>query len=265
MLLETFVSQVALMIEREMLDESAQQAAMLRESENLYNTLLNSISHELRTPIATINGAASSLNEEHTFTDPAKRSLLIQDIGDAADRLNRLVENLLDMSRLESGRLRLKLEWCDVGDVIGVALRRMEKHFGERSVTIRHNPQTPLVQLDFVLVEQVLLNLLDNARTYTPPGTPIEISTQTMPGKLVISVTDHGPGIPETDLGRIFEKFYRLPGSASGGTGLGLSVCRGIVEAHGGQLTVDNVPGAGARFTILLPASNPPPVKEAVL
>ena len=264
-LIETFVSQVALMIEREMLDESAEQAAMLQESENLYNTLLNSISHELRTPIATIAGAASSLNDEITLANPIKRNLLIQDIRDSADRLNRLVENLLDMSRLESGRLKLKLEWCDAGDVIGVAVKKMEKRLGKRSLVIRHDPETPLVQMDFVLIEQVLQNLLENACLYTPANTPIKIHTQRLPGKLAISITDHGQGIPDEAMENIFEKFYRIQGSASGGTGLGLSVSRGLVEAHGGQLTVENVHGAGARFTILLPASNPPPVKEAVI
>jgi len=264
-LIETFVGQVALMIEREMLDESAEQAARLRESEKLYNTLFNSISHELRTPIATITGAASSLYDEHTLTNPVVRNLLIQDIRDSADRLNRLVENLLDMSRLESGQLKLKLEWCDAGDIIGVAVKQMEKRLAKRSLIIRHDPETPLVQMDFVLIEQVLINLLDNACIYTPPNTPIEIHTQMMPGKLAISITDHGAGIPSESLEHIFEKFYRMPGSASGGTGLGLSVSRGVVEAHGGRLTVENVVEAGARFTILLPASNPPPVKEAVV
>jgi two-component system sensor histidine kinase KdpD len=263
MLLETFVSQVALMIEREMLDESAEQAKMLQKSEHLYNTLLNSISHELRTPIAAIVGAASSLLDAPTLANLAKRNLLIQDIRDSAERLNRLVENLLDMSRLASGRLALKLEWCDAADVIGVAVKQMEKRLGNRPVTIQHNPQTQLVQMDFVLIDQVLSNLLDNACAYTPANTPIEISTRLIPGKLVISITDHGPGIPEAELESIFEKFYRLPGSTGGGTGLGLSVSRGIVEAHGGQLTVENVPGAGACFSILLPATAPPSVKEA--
>lgn len=264
-LIETFVGQIALMVEREMLVEAAEQATMLQESENLHNNLLNSISHELRTPIATITGAASSLNEEHTLADPTKRMILIQDINDSADRLNRLIANLLDMSRLDSGRLKLKLEWCDAGDVIGVAVQQMGKRLGKRPLSIDHDPATPLVQMDFVLIEQVLINLLDNACVYTPPDTAIEISTQIETGKLSITITDHGAGIPDEELEHIFEKFYRISRSTSGGTGLGLSVSRGIVEAHGGSLTVDNPPGAGARFTILLPATNPPPVKEAVL
>lgn len=264
-LIETFVSQVALMIERELLDEAAEQAAMLRESETLYNTLLNSISHEMRTPIATISGAASSLHEEQTLSNPVTRGLLVQDIRDSAERLNRLVENLLDMSRLESGRLQLKLEWCDAGDIISVAVKQMEKRIAKRPLVIDHDPGTPLVQMDFVLIEQVLINLLENACQYTPAGTPLEIQTRLIQGKLAIVLTDHGAGIPAEDLEHIFEKFYRVPGSPSGGTGLGLSVSRGVVEAHGGQLKVENVVGGGARFTILLPANNPPPVKEAGL
>ena len=264
-LIETFVSQVALMIERELLDEAAEQAAMLRESENLYNTLLNSISHEMRTPIATISGAASSLGDTQTLGNPLSRGLLVQDIRDSAERLNRLVENLLDMSRLESGRLQLKLEWCDAGDVIAVAVKQMEKRIGKRPLLIQHAPETPLVQMDFVLIEQVLLNLLENACQYTPPGTQLEIQTQMMQGRLVIGLTDHGAGIPQDAMEHIFEKFYRIPGSPSGGTGLGLAVSRGIVEAHGGQMTVENVVGAGACFKILLPAFNPPSVREAVI
>jgi two-component system sensor histidine kinase KdpD len=141
----------------------------------------------------------------------------------------------------------------------------MEKRLGKRPLAIQHDPETALVQMDFVLIEQVLLNLLENACLYTPENTPIEIHTQRLPGQLAISITDHGPGIPNESMAHIFEKFYRIPNSASGGTGLGLSVSRGMVEAHGGQLTAENVPGAGARFTVLLPASTPPPVKEAVV
>jgi len=262
-LLETFIGQVALMIERELLDEAADQAAMLRKSENLYNTLLNSISHEMRTPIATISGAASGLETEQIRLNPESRSVLVQDIRDSAERLNRLVENLLDMSRLESGRLQLRMEWCDAAEVIGVAVKQMEKRLAKRSLLIQHDPLTPLVQMDFVLIEQVLLNLLDNACLYTPAGTPIEIETRLQSGRLEITLTDHGPGVPEDALEQIFEKFYRIPNSPTGGTGLGLSVCRGIVKAHGGQLSAKNIPGAGARFSILLPASNPPPVKES--
>ncbi len=265
-LLETFTNQIALVIERELLDEAAQQSAMLQESERLYTTLLNSISHELRTPIATIAGAASSLLDPNTGANGSARVELTRDIQDAADRLNRLVENLLDMSRLDSGRLRLKLDWCDVNDVIGVAVKRLEKSLADHPLTIHNAPDLSLVQMDFVLMEQVLVNLLDNICNYTPSGTPARIESWMDDHHLQIAVSDSGPGIPAESLERIFTKFYRIPGTATGGTGLGLSICRGLVEAHGGTLTVSNNPGGGARFVINLPAVNtPPPVKEALL
>lgn len=265
-LLETFTNQIALVIERELLDEAAEQSAMLKESERLYTTLLNSISHELRTPIATIAGAASSLLDPNTGANGGARVELTRDIQDAADRLNRLVENLLDMSRLDSGRLKLKLDWCDVNDVIGVAVKRLEKCLADHPLTIHHAPDLPLVQMDFVLMEQVLVNLLDNICNYTPPGTPARIETWIEDQRLQIAVSDSGPGIPAESLDRIFTKFFRVPGTATGGTGLGLSICRGLVEAHGGTLTVSNGSQGGTRFLIQLPARiPPPPVKEAQL
>lgn len=264
-LLETFASQVAVVIERELLDEAAEQALMLRESERLYTALLNSISHELRTPIATITGAASLLASQGDGNATA-RAELTDDIQSAADRLNRLVANLLDMSRLDAGRLKLKLDWCDVGDVIGVAAKRVQDCLERHPLAIHLAPGLPLVQMDFVLMEQVLVNLLDNACNYTPPDTPITIEAIVDRQRLQIVVTDGGQGIPAEDLERIFDKFYRLPGTSTGGTGLGLSICRGLVEAHGGMLKAANVPDGGAQFTITLPAgSSPPPVKEANL
>ncbi len=265
-MLETFTYQIALVIEREMLDEAAEQSAMLRESERLYTTLLNSISHELRTPIATIAGAASSLANPQTSANGEVRAELTRDIQDAADRLNRLVENLLDMSRLDAGRLKLKLDWCNVGEVIGVAVKRLEKCLSKRPLSIQYAPNLPLVQMDFVLMEQVIVNLLDNICNYTPPASPVEIRADMDEKSLVIAITDAGKGIPPEEMERIFEKFYRVPGTATGGTGLGLSICRGLVEAHGGSLTVENVPNGGARFMIRLPANaTAPPVKEASL
>ncbi|MCA0455730.1 MAG: sensor histidine kinase KdpD [Chloroflexi bacterium] len=265
-LLETFSNQIALVIERELLDEAAEQAAMLQESERLYTTLLNSISHELRTPIATITGASSGLLDPHTGSSETVRTQLSHDIHDAADRLNRLVENLLDMSRLDSGRLKLKRDWCDVSDVIGVAVKRGDKCFEERPISIHIAPDLPLVRMDFVMMEQVLVNLLDNACNYTPVGTQIELSAAVEGQWLTIAIADNGQGLPPQDVERVFEKFYRVPGTATGGTGLGLSICRGLVEAHGGTLTASNQPSGGARFLIRIPADTPPPpVREAAL
>lgn len=266
LLLETFTNQIALSIEREMLDEAAEHNAMLHESERLFTTLLNSISHELRTPIATITGASGILLNPETAGNITSRTQLAQDIQEAGNRLNRLVANLLDMSRLESGRLQLKLEWCDIGDVIGVAVRQLENCLEGRNLSIDQTSEIPLVRMDFVLMEQVLVNLLDNACTYTSPGTPIDITVAHNGNSVAIAITDHGPGIAMEDIDHIFDKFYRAQNVATGGTGLGLSICRGLVEAHGGVLTVENVPGAGARFTIHLPAdATPPPVREAAL
>jgi two-component system sensor histidine kinase KdpD len=169
------------------------------------------------------------------------------------------------MSRLDAGRVKLKLDWCDVGEVIGVAAQRVEECLLRRPLSIDAPPDLPLVQMDFVLMEQVLVNLLDNACSYSPSDAPITIAAKMERGRLLMSVTDGGKGIPPEDLERIFDKFYRVPGTASGGTGLGLSICRGLVEAHGGTLTAENAPGEGARFTITLPAGAPPPVKEADL
>ena len=265
LLLETFVNQLALVIERELLDEAAEQSLMLRESERLYTALLNSISHELRTPIATITGAADLLGAQING-DSRLRSELVRSIQGSASRLNRLVANLLDMSRLDAGRLKLKLDWCDVGEVIGVAAQRVEECLLHRPLNIGVPPDLPLVQMDFVLMEQVLVNLLDNACNYSPPEAAISIEAHMNRGKLIIAVVDGGKGIPPNDLERIFDKFYRVPGTATGGTGLGLSICRGLVEAHSGTLTAENAPGGGARFIISLPANTPPPpVKEADL
>jgi two-component system, OmpR family, sensor histidine kinase KdpD len=263
-LLETFVSQVALVIEREMLDEAAEQSAMLRESERLYTTLLNSISHELRTPIATVKGAASSLLNPMMSSNASVRVELASDIQSAADRLNRLVENLLDMSRLESGRLRLKWEWCDISDIIAVSVKQLADCTATHRIQIETAPDLPLVYLDFGLIEQVLVNLLDNACRYAPVGTFIQIKARVTGQELELEVSDDGPGIPDELRERVFEKFYRMPGTATGGTGLGLSISRGLVEAHGGNLTVESVAYGGSRFVLHLPLTgSPPPVREA--
>lgn len=262
-LLETFISQIALVIERELLDEAAQQSAMMRESERLYTTLLNSISHELRTPIASIKGATSGLLTSQSDSD---RDALISDIHSAADRLNRLVENLLDMSRLESGRLQIKRDWCDIGEIIGVAVKSFDTCAKDHGIEIQLQPDLPLIQVDFVLIEQMLVNLLENACRYSPPGKLIRVIAKSGAGLVVITVEDSGPGIPPDKLDLIFEKFYRMPGTPTGGTGLGLSISRGLAEAHGGTLTVENGEHGGARFIIHLPLNgSPPPVKEAVL
>ena len=266
MLLETFINQVAFVIERELLDEAAEQSLMLRESERLYTTLLNSISHELRTPLATITGAASMLRCPDQRRRSSARAELTQDIQTAADRLNRLVENLLDMSRLDAGRLKLKLDWCDVGEVDRRGRATVGCVPADTSIDDPCRARSALGADGFCAHGTGAVNLLDNACNYTPPGTHVSIDATLQAGRLCLVVADTGPGIPPDDLERIFDKFYRVPGTATGGTGLGLSICRGLVEAHGGTLVASNASGGGARFTIYLPATTaPPPVKEAVL
>ncbi|MEZ4661457.1 MAG: ATP-binding protein [Caldilineaceae bacterium] len=263
--IETFVNQIALVVERQFLDEATRRAALLQESERLQSTLLNSISHELRTPISTITGAAAILRDSPATASAEDRRHLLNDISEAARRLNHLVENLLDMSRLDGGRLQLKRDWCLVADVVGVAVQQLHDCLSRRPLTIDIAPELPLVQMDFVLIEQVLVNLLHNVCNYTPDGSAVEIRAWMAQEQLWVTVADRGPGIPPEQMARIFDKFYRLPGTATGGTGLGLSICRGLVQAHDGELTVENRPEGGARFLMKLPAvMAPPPVKEAL-
>lgn len=257
-LLGTFAGQVALAIERELLDTAAERATLLDESERLYKTLLNSVSHELRTPIAAILGATEHMRGQITNTGAA---LWMDEIQAATERLHRLVENLLDMTRLESGLLKLRREWCDVSDLVSVAVNRSRPWLAQHEVIVDVAANLPLVQMDFVLMEQALVNLLHNAATYTPPGTRIRLSARADGGDLLLSVADRGPGLPPDKVEQIFEKFYRAPGAAAGGTGLGLSIVRGLVEAHGGVITAENRAHGGLGLLIRLPLGTPPKVE----
>ncbi len=262
-LLDNFIRQIALVLDRQRLSDADQNAKLLAESERLGKTLLDSISHELRTPIAAITSAASGLSEAPADGDSAYRRALIAEIHEAGRRLNRLVGNLLDMTRLESGHLKPRLEWCDMADLLSVALRRLEKELAGHPVTIAISPGLPLVQMDFVLMEQALVNLLLNAALHTPPQTRVDLSA-TVDGKdAILSVADAGPGIAAEALPHIFDKFYRAPNALAGGSGLGLSIVKGIVEAHGGRVAARNRPAGGAEFIIRLPLGEAPaPPKE---
>ncbi len=250
--LQTFVSQIGLVIEHELLHKKAEQTAVLEESERLYATLFDSISHELKTPLATIAGATSGLLDDQINSNPAARQAMGENLQEATERLNRLVDNLLDMSRLESGQLKLNLEWCDVSDLINICLNRVEKPLAAHVVITDIAANLPLIRIDFVLMEQVLVNLLHNAAFYTPPGTHIRLQAKTDGTDLLLIVADRGPGLPPDSVNRVFDKFYRAPGAAAGGTGLGLSICRGLVTAHHGTLIAENRAHGGARFTIRL-------------
>jgi two-component system sensor histidine kinase KdpD len=251
---EAFASQAALAIERAQLAEQARQAHISQETEKLQTALLNSISHDLRTPLVSITGALSSLrDDQNDLTEKTRRSLLDM-AGEEADRLNRLVGNLLNMTRLEAGAMQLTMEPADIQDVIGSALEQVSDRFGDRKIVVDTSSDLPLVPMDFVLIVQVLVNLLDNALKYSPPDSPIEVRAQCAGAFLEIEVVDRGVGIPQEDLKHVFDKFYRVqrPEQISG-TGLGLSICKGIVEAHGGFIEAENQMGGGTVITAALP------------
>lgn len=253
-LLDTFASQAALAIERAQLAEQARQAEALQAADKLQSALLNSISHDLRTPLVSIVGALSSLQDDTGELDLSVRRSLVDNALGEAERLNRLVGNLLDMTRIEAGSLKVRRELCDVQDLIGAAVERLDRRLSGRRVSINVPPDMPLVSLDFVLMEQVLVNLLENAAKYSPPCTPIDVQAYVEPMAVRIEVADRGAGIPAGDLSRVFDKFYRVqqPGGVSG-TGLGLSICKGIVEAHGGSVWARNRDGGGAILAAALP------------
>jgi len=258
--LAAFANQIASAIERTELAEEAQWAQLQMETEQMRSSLLSSVSHDLRTPLAVVTGAASTLLEN--TIDASTRRELTETILQEAQRLNRLVRNLLDMTRLEAGALRVKKEWQPLEEVVGSALNRMEEALSGRHVQIELAPDLPLVPLDAVLIEQVLVNLLENAVKYTPPGSPLEVSASTRPGGVEVIVADRGPGIPPGEETRIFDKFYRVNAASGGGVGLGLAICRGIVMAHGGQLFVENRPAGGALFRFQLPVEGQAPALE---
>ncbi len=257
--LETFANQTALAIERAQLAKEAQEAQVRAEAERLRNALLSSVSHDLRTPLATIMGSASSLLENGTHFQRGTWQDLLQSIIDEAERLNRLVSNLLDMTRLEAGTLAVKKEWHPLEEVVGTALARMEKRLGDRPVAIHVPAELPLVKIDGVLIEQVLINLLENGVKYTPVRSEIDISASVSDGTVLVEVADRGPGFAPGEEERIFDKFYRGQTGDSRGVGLGLAICRAIVEAHGGKIWAENRPEGGAVFRFTLPAKDLPP------
>ena len=264
-LLDTFVNQIAFALERIALEGEAQSARLHAERQELRNTLLSSVSHDLRTPLAAITGSATTMLGDAALT-PEVRQELLETVRDEADRLNRLVGNLLDMTRLESGGLVPKKDWTPLEEVVGGALDRAGRTLQGHEVQVLLASDLPLVQLDGVLIEQVLLNLLDNAAKYTAPGTAIEISARAQADHVVVEVADRGPGLPPGTEGRIFDKFFRAPsGTGTRGTGLGLAIVHGIVTAHGGKVSAANRSGGGAVFRFTLPTGGapPPPPQEA--
>jgi two-component system sensor histidine kinase KdpD len=257
-LLENFTSQIASAIERETLNEQRHRDQLAAASERFYKNLLNSVSHEFRTPLAVISGAAGSLMDRQLPLPEDSRKALLNEVYDASNRLNRLVENLLDMSRLESGKILTKLEWCDAADLFGALQRRYKKDLAQHRSVFTMAPHLPLVKIDSGLVEQAVGNLIENAVRYTPPQTTIEVCLSLSVSTLVIVVQDEGRGFPPEAIPHLFEKFYRVPGTATGGTGLGLSISKGLIESMLGNISVENRPGGGAIFTIRLPVMTRP-------
>lgn len=251
-LLFTVANQVALSLKKESLSEESKIADRLKESEKLHQALLSSVSHELRTPLTTIIGSASALADTNLQANPEVRTVLSEELVRASHRLNRVIENLLDMTRLNSGILTLKKDWYDVRELLTSTVKRLGTDLNQHPVKFDFT-ETPLVKIDYRLLEQVFSNLLLNAVAYTAPGTAILISVRSFEQELWIQVRDEGPGIPEEFLEHIFEKFYRVPGTKAGGTGLGLYISKSLVAAHGGDLEARNSPQGGAEFTIRLP------------
>jgi two-component system sensor histidine kinase KdpD len=253
-LMEAFANQAAQAIERVMLAEETRQIKLLQAAEKLQNALLNSISHDLRTPLVSITGALTSLDEQSDSLDEENRRSLIITAREEADRLNRLVGNLLSMTRIESGAIKLRLEPGDIQDVVGTALELLGKRVANHRVKVNVPPDFPLVPMDFTLIVQVLVNVLENAVKYSPEHSLIEISADVLDDKAHLHIGDRGVGIPSEDLARVFDKFYRVqrPESVSG-TGLGLSISKGIIEIHNGAIYANVREGGGTIVTIELP------------
>jgi two-component system sensor histidine kinase KdpD len=252
-LLEALGSQVGLAIERENLSRQAQAAQLQIEAEQMRNALLSSVSHDLRTPLTVIAGSASSLVEGEKTLDPATKQELALSIYEEARRLDRLVHNLLEMSRLQSGQAMLTKEWHVLEEVLGCALAQLDPQLHDHPLHISLPTDLPLVQIDALLMERVIINLLENSLKYTPQGTPLEISGRIQDQEILVAVADRGPGLPAGEEERIFEKFYQVsPGSARG-AGLGLTICRSIIEAHGGRIWAANRPDGGAVFSFTIP------------
>jgi two-component system, OmpR family, sensor histidine kinase KdpD len=272
-LLETFANQTALAIERTQLADETEKAEVQIETERMRNLLLSSVSHDLRTPLASITGAASGLLQHRAHLDGHSYELA-QIAYEEAERLNRLVSNLLEMSRLESGNVHVTKEWQPLEEVVGITLLRLEKLLSRYTVKTNLPADLPLVPIDSTLIEQVLVNLLENAAKYTPPDTEIALSAwyyekgkqeKGYPGNVlemnavVVEVADQGPGIPPGEEEQIFDKFYRARPATASGVGLGLTICRTIVEAHGGRIWAGNRPQGGASFRFTLPLDGEPP------
>jgi two-component system sensor histidine kinase KdpD len=266
-LLETLAHQIGIAVERDELAEETRGVLLQIDKERLRSSLLSSVSHDLRTPLAVIAGASSTLLELSESADPAQRRALLEEVVEESSRLARLVDNLLSMTRLDAGTIEVEKQWFPLEDVIGSALGRLRKGLTHRAVNKHLAPDLPLIPLDGVLMEQVLVNLLENALRYSPAGSPVDITAQVEGRRVVISVRDRGAGLAAGEEERIFEKLYRgsaSAGSEERGAGLGLAIVKAIVTAHGGSVWAENHPGGGALFSLSLPLGDSPPDLSAI-
>ncbi len=260
-LLETFAAQVALALERAQLADQAQRARVDAETEGLRNALLASISHDLRTPLAVISGAASSLAERGERLAPGERKELARSIFEHSQQMAELVANVLQMTRLEGGTIALQRDWHSLSEIAASVARRQRERYGQHPLKVDIDPALPLVRVDAALIEQALANLLENAAKYTPRGTRIGVRAETQANEILVSVEDAGPGLPEGDPEQLFAKFHRGATEGSiGGVGLGLAICRAIVTLHGGRIWAERRPMGGSAFRFTLPLEQVPAV-----
>jgi two-component system sensor histidine kinase KdpD len=255
-LLETFATQAALAVDRARLAEESAQAEILRESDRAKSALLSNVSHDLRTPLTIIGGSADSLLADDLLLDASTRRDLLTSIRDESGRLTTLVSNLLNLSRLEAGALRPDRHLYHLPEIVSRVLGRRESQLADHQVRVCLDPDVPPVLLDYLLVEQMLVNLLDNAVKYTPAGSTITIELRASTDRIVLEIADNGPGIPIADRQRVFERFYRITSvqaHRTPGTGLGLAICQAIVLAHGGEISIEDGAETGVMIRVALP------------
>jgi two-component system, OmpR family, sensor histidine kinase KdpD len=267
-LLEAFANNAAIALHRLVVGDEARASQRSIDRERLRNVMLSSLSHDFRTPLASITGAITTIIDGGSKLDRATNMDLMQSIRQDAESLERQVRNMLDLTRLESGQLQIQREWHPMEEVVGGAMTLVESQVAGRRIDIDVAASLPLVAIDALLIERLLVNLLENAVRYTPPGSPIEVVVTQNGSNLRIDVADQGPGIPADQRERVFDKFFRLPGSRrTGGSGLGLAICRAIVQLHEGTIQVAERPGGGSLFRASIPLgdgqpSEPPPMTE---
>lgn len=253
LVIDAIARQLGSGIEREYLQEELRNTLVSKESERIYKTLLSSVSHEMRTPLAAIKGFASALSNHEIIQKPEMVSNIASEITEGVERLDYVVQHLLDMSRLELGKLKLQLDYLDIRELIESAINKVKRSYPEHKIDLRLEEELPFFYLDFFLIEQSIENILRNAAIYTPKDSLIEVDVRTDLHYLYITITDNGPGISGHDPAMVFNKFYRGNPNETGGIGLGLSICKAVVELHRGHISVSNVKGKGAQFILRLP------------